>query len=915
MYAPPRMRPPLVERLAEREPWVRAGAAVILGVTACVLGGALRARNLPIDDSYIHLSYGIDFDPRTLFSFQAGRRDTGTSSWVWTSIAILVAQLRLPEYAALTLLSVGIFCALLWVAMGLVARALPRDVPLRPLWPVASALLLAGSGNVLWLSISGMETGLFVLLLLCAVQRALAGRGLTWGAGLLALLLIWTRIEGVIWLGAAAALLPVTGSSSARRQWRGWILPLAGLALYAGYNLSLGGHVLPSSGLSKRVTFIPGGHSWAAEQTFVTQLYHNYLRPFVPGLALEIPAVAAGGVALLGVALARAARRRRLRLDPAVAAVAALVAGAFFHAAVNVVEFRSGYHHLRYFAPLLFLVPLLAPTVVLGAAQVIGRLLARAAALPLAGPAARWGGVAAGALLLGSALLRELKMAPLWATLYLRNAEQLAAVHLAVGRYLRESAPPGTKRVASFDIGALRWASHLEIVDLAGTSDARTLSYQRARRQADSIRDTHAELYISIENGFDYVATTQPTYDLELLRSWQFPEYFDPYPPHSKRMVLYRVNHCGEPRVHRQRAGAAILVRLRPRRRARARRRRHRLRRVLRDVAGHRDGPRAPGGARPGALPLVGREPPARSRRGPLRDGADEGDGRLPLLPHRRRARSPPPARRPPRRGRGGRLVDGLRRGLFPGDRPPHRRPAREDVLARARRRLPGPLGPPDARRDSSSSPGERCRRGPVRGAEAQAGGPGALSSTGAATRLYSAPRAVTTRAIWPRPTSARRTTPTLPLGCPERAATSAAVAWPSARRVSSRRASRSLAEGSGGSGAAGAPAGGSGDRAVGGSASAVVSVGSGAAAATGAAWGRERSGGVRGAGADRGAGARDGRGEEGRGREGTGREGTGREGTGREGTGREGRGEGEATPASSPVMVSSALARCSPSA
>ena len=558
------MGPPLAWRLGGREPWVRAGAAAILGVAACLLAGALRAPNLPLDDSYIHLSYGIDFDPRALFSFQAGRRDTGTSSWLWTSIAVVVAQLRLPEYVALTLLSMGTFCVLLAVAMGLVARALPRDLPFQPIWPVASALLLVASGNVLWLSLSGMETGLFVLLLLCAVPRILAGRGMTVGAGLLALLLVWTRIEGVIWLGLAAAVVPFTGPRAARRQWRGWLLPLAGLALYAAYNLRVGGHLLPSSGRSKRDTFIPGGHAWREEWVFVTLLLRNYLRPLVPGLVLELPATAVAGLSLLGLALARALRRRRVQLDPAVAAVGVLVGGAFVHAAVNVVEFRSAYHHLRYFAPVLFLVPLFSPTLVLLALRAVGRLAARLVALPLAGPAARWGGAGAAAVLLGSAFARELLRAPFWASLYRRNAEQLAAVHLAVGRYLRASAPPGTRRVASFDIGALRWASHLEIVDLAGTSDERTLGYQRAHRQADLIRDTHAELYVAIENGFDFVAEHQPTYDLELLQTWQFPEYFDPFPPHSRRMVLYRVNHCGEPRAHRERTGAALSFELDP---------------------------------------------------------------------------------------------------------------------------------------------------------------------------------------------------------------------------------------------------------------------------------------------------------------------------------------------------------------
>ena len=150
------------------------------------------------------------------------------------------------------------------------------------------------------------------------------------------------------------------------------------------------------------------------------------------------------------------------------------------------------------------------------------------------------------------------RRAPAWATLYLENAEQLGAVHLAVGRWLAREAPPGTKRVATFDIGALRWGSHLEMVDLAGTKDRRSLDYRRAGKVPALVHDLHADLYVSIENGFDYLPAAGPLFDLQLMRSWAGREYFDPYPPHSKRMMLYRVNHCGEPRLVRVKVGPTL---------------------------------------------------------------------------------------------------------------------------------------------------------------------------------------------------------------------------------------------------------------------------------------------------------------------------------------------------------------------
>ena len=246
----------------------------------------------------------------------------------------------------------------------------------------------------------------------------------------------------------------------------------------------------------------------------------------------------------------------------------ALLGGAFVHVVLNVVEFRSAYHHLRYFAPILYVVPAFSLAVALAALHGLGRRAAPILGSPSAFVAARWAPAGVAAAVFIVAFARDLHAAGLWASLYLKNAAQLAAVHLDVGRTLRAMAAaerPPARSVASFDIGALRWVSHLEVVDLAGTSDARTLAYRVANREADLIRDTRADYYVSVENGFDYIPVKQPAFDLELVQSFQFPEYFDPYPPHSKRMVLYRVNHCGAPGLRRERRGAAITFDFNPR--------------------------------------------------------------------------------------------------------------------------------------------------------------------------------------------------------------------------------------------------------------------------------------------------------------------------------------------------------------
>lgn len=544
--------------LARHARWAHPAAAVVLGLVACLAFGAYRRGSFPLDDTYIHLDYGLDFSFRTVFSFDGVARDTGTSSWIWTALCILVVQLGLPEYATLTTIAVLTFSGLLWLTMDTTARALPAATPARGVWPYAAALLLTLNGNVLWLSLTGMETSFSVLLLVATVQRALLGRGMTPLVGLMALGVVWTRVEGVAWLAALALVMAATGRGR-RGAWIGWLFPAAGLVVYFAYNRAVGGAWLPTSALGKTATFVQSGHDLAAELRFVANVGRDYILPVLRGWVFQLGVACAALVVCAidgAAALLRRSPRARVALGPGRAAVLILFAGALGHTLVNLVSFRTTYHHLRYFAPVLFLAGALSLPLALAAADAIVRRMRR----PRARRAVRC--AAAAAIGLGAAWTAWRGASDLryWVSLYRKNAAQLAAVHMAVGRYLRAEAPRGTRSVASFDIGALRWTSGLKVVDLAGTSDAHALAYQRQRRPAALVRDTHADLYVSVENGFDAIPAADPRvgFTLTHLRTWQYREYRDPTPPHSKRMVLYKVNHCGEPGLFREPRGGLL---------------------------------------------------------------------------------------------------------------------------------------------------------------------------------------------------------------------------------------------------------------------------------------------------------------------------------------------------------------------
>jgi hypothetical protein len=537
-----------------------AYVALLLTFLGCFGFRVFAFKNFPLDDAYIHLSYGKYFQWHNLFSFNGHHPDTGTSSWAWTILCIAIEQLRLPHHPAL--LTAG-FLSLAWVLHG--TMKLTESVAAEtviwgaPLWPYLAAATVVTNGNVVWLALSGMETVFFVAVALAFMLRMFTGPGLDGWTAALASLLILTRIEGVIWVTGSLGLLVFVPSG--RRGRPAWILaPLGALALQVIYNRRVGGKALPTTAAGKIATFVKSGHDWAEERAFFVAVDRDYIRPNLPGWRFQLSVVVASAVTLLAlVALSRLWRLLRRQPQPRVAPHALLlvgvIGGMMAHTIAYTVHFRTLYHHARYFAPLLITVAgVMVPLFVL----VMGRLRASLgrAGIPLA--------VAAPPLCFAAtagAVHLNLSIYSAWKDLYTENVRQIRAVHLAAGQWLRSHRdlfPNG--KVASFDIGALRYFSGYELVDLGGLLDATALAYRVKGDPTGYIAEAKPDAYVSLENGWDHVRDEGRSrgMSMEHVRGWQYREYWDPFPPHSKRMVLYRVNHCGQPRRIRNVVGSRI---------------------------------------------------------------------------------------------------------------------------------------------------------------------------------------------------------------------------------------------------------------------------------------------------------------------------------------------------------------------
>ncbi len=538
-------------------------AAVVASTAICIAFGAFRFDNFPLDDAYIHLSYGKYFELQNLFSFNGDGPDTGTSSWTWTLICILVEQLGLPPHAVLTLLGIASLIVVVGYGMSLTRRLLPPKTVRAGLWPYGSALLILCNGNIIWLTLSGMETLLAVALVFAFVHRVLLGRGLDGWAGAIGLAMVWTRVECLIWLFGTLACLPLLRREQRATPW--WAgLPLGGLALNLAYNLLVSGSLLPTSAAGKRATFVDQTHDLGRATTFLHAVHRDYVSRFLEGWDVQLWAMLAAAVVLtIGLTreLARRNRRRwRIALGPKSLLLLVMLGGTLAHSLAYLVHFRTVYHHFRYFAPLLLVVPALVIPCTAMALVTLKRLIRPVGRRPLGRQLLLMldTGVIWGAIL---SVVMTLSVLPFWLRLYERNVEQLDQVHIDVARWLaerRDQFPSQT--VACFDIGALRYYSGFKIVDLGGIIDAQSLAYRLSRATDRQVFESKPDVFISVENGFDYIPQKHRKYhfSIEYLRGWQYPEYLDPVPPHTKRLLVYRVNHCGQPRWVRQPVGQRI---------------------------------------------------------------------------------------------------------------------------------------------------------------------------------------------------------------------------------------------------------------------------------------------------------------------------------------------------------------------
>ncbi|MBV8760688.1 MAG: hypothetical protein JO257_25570 [Deltaproteobacteria bacterium] len=144
---------------------------VVLGTAAVVLVIHSLAYNFVTDDAYISFVFSRNLAEHGQLTFNLGQPVEGYTNFLWTVVlgALMVVGIS-PEISSRVL---GTACAL--ATLYVVFRTMERALERRTVWACVPALLLAcSSGFACWTS-GGLETQLFTLLVVVAIDGVVAG--------------------------------------------------------------------------------------------------------------------------------------------------------------------------------------------------------------------------------------------------------------------------------------------------------------------------------------------------------------------------------------------------------------------------------------------------------------------------------------------------------------------------------------------------------------------------------------------------------------------------------------------------------------------------------------------------------------------------------------------------------------------
>ncbi len=272
-------------------PFLKARPALVLMLLAafstvgylsvCRQGGYL---GFALDDAWIHQTYARNLAQLHQFAFVPGQASAGSTSPLWTGLVAVGYFLNLDYRAWTYLLGTALLGMNAWLAYRLTLRLWPERVAAA--W--VAGVVVALEWHMIWAAVSGMETLLFIALVLAAFVIAPERPG--W-LGVCVGFSVLARPDGLSLLPFIVARLFV----AAPRPWRrlGWAMLRLGLGFaclflpYLGFNYALAGTFWPNTFYAKQAEY-----AVLRQLPLLNRIGMVGLQPLVGATALLVP----GGV-------------------------------------------------------------------------------------------------------------------------------------------------------------------------------------------------------------------------------------------------------------------------------------------------------------------------------------------------------------------------------------------------------------------------------------------------------------------------------------------------------------------------------------------------------------------------------------------------------------------------------------------
>lgn len=220
-------------------------AIILAAIFGCLVFLLPNPIEFPMDDAYIHLVYAENLKEfHTLFFSLPDEIGLGTSSILWVAIITLLLMFGIPSVLAPKIMGV---LSLIWLATG-VFRFITKYLDTR--WGFLATGLIIFSGNLVWFSLSGMETVLFMAIGLETIVSIREKRNEL--VGILLGLLILTRPEGILLLVSVVLVEIIFYKRIEPRRWKPLILALFIILPWFVYVFSRTGDILPTSATGKQ---------------------------------------------------------------------------------------------------------------------------------------------------------------------------------------------------------------------------------------------------------------------------------------------------------------------------------------------------------------------------------------------------------------------------------------------------------------------------------------------------------------------------------------------------------------------------------------------------------------------------------------------------------------------------------------